>query len=234
MIKIEFPADRKDIAEAIGIALLSIAGRTVIAPSNPEKLRSSPVFESEDHNLGAGEVGNDQTQTVETATDQASSTETSAGATASGSTDTRVDPKGVNFNAEFCGEAQVPFYASGKNKGQWKKKKGVTEEAYNEWYKNAIPMATNSTPQQDDAPLDTSGAFGGQNQAADEKPMPKDCGEFMGWVSAQQAAGHLNQHDITDAYAKLGLQVTDLFPPNDAAKIEEHVRNLYACLGGLE
>lgn len=149
--------------------------------------------------------------------------------------DSRVDAKNVNFNADFCGEAQVPFYASGKNKNQWKKRKGVTEDEYNAWYANALTFVSTSVSTQEDEPVNTAGAFGNQSpNIIPTEPPPKDCGEFMGWVSKQQAAEILNQHDITDAYAKLGLQVTDLFPPNDANTVAKHVHSLFVELGGLE
>lgn len=245
MIKIEFPAENKLLAGAIGRALSEYASGGV------RKVERCTVEEAvslatdvpahmltNEEGSDAGETGNDPTRNAEAVTGQASSTGTSAGATASANTETRVDTNGVPFSDEFCGEAKVPFYASGPHKGQWKKRKGVSEEDYNSWYANALTAAGNNpAATKEDTPLDTAGAFGNNQNAATDQvkaAAPKDCGEFMGWVSGQQAAGLLNQIDITDAYATLNLQVTDLFPPNDAATISRNVANLYAVLGGLE
>lgn len=238
MIKIEFPADRLDIAAEFSKALSALGGRSgsiindLVSPSPAQEddgPNQNTDVEPEDDGLNNEGDAIDNTSGPE-AGDRRAADEIPFKDYPAANANTRVDTKGVAFNTEFCGEAAVPFYASGKNKGQWKKKKGVTEEAYGAWYLSATPAATSS----DAAPLDTAGAFGGQQPATDKKPIPKDCGEFMGWVSAQQAAGQLNPIDITDAYGKLNLAVADLFSPTSAAKIEEHVRNLYAMLGGLE
>ena len=143
----------------------------------------------------------------------------------------RKDTKGVIFDPEFCGEATEPFYGSGKRGGQWKKKRGaVTEEAYDEWYAAQVARIAAGNDAGDDKPIDTSGAFGGGDDQLAGDPAPEDCGAFMGWVSAKQAAGLLTQDDIGAAYSQAGVQVTDLFPPNDEATVKQNVAELYDIL----
>jgi len=239
MIKLEFPADRLDIAAEFGRALTALGQRSRTTVN--DLTEKSPAQDE-----GAVQVAlipASEALTLDDAIDNTSGVQSGGRGAAAMSMadivkqDTRVDTKNVNFNAAFCGEAKVPFYASGKTKGQWKKLKGVTEEDYEAWYAEQLAgVSHTSAGAQNDAPLDTAGAFGDnsqQNQTT-SKPIPKDCGEFMGWVSNQQAGGHLNQIDITEAYAKLKLQVTDLFPPNTPEVIAGHVKNLFAVLGGLE
>ncbi len=224
MIKIEFPANNKKLAGVLGRALseYSESGNT------RKDDFGATITERENEGDAVNNTSELESEVEQALKDKAGVEGFSA------NPDSRVDNNGVSFNAEFCGEAKEPFYASGKNKGQWKKRKGVEEIDYNQWYLDVSKIIDTKPDTRQTDTLDTSGAFGGQKQATEDKQVPKDCGEFMGWVSAQQAAGHLNQHDITDAYAKLKLQVTDLFPPNDSATVGERVRNLHAMLGGLE
>ncbi len=149
---------------------------------------------------------------------------------------TEVDTHGVPFNDKFCGKAAVPFYGSGKRKGQWKKRKGVSDEDYDSWYSGcgAAVLANEAAAEaKQDTPVDTAGAFGGTSAPAETAPandVPTDCGTFMGWVAAQQAAGRLTQHQVSAVYAQLNLQVTSLFPPNTPDVIALNVANLYAVL----
>ena len=144
-------------------------------------------------------------------------------------TSNEVDEKGVVFDAKFCGKAAIPFYGTGKRKGQWKKLRGVTDEAYDAWY-TSQPKAEVTNTAEDDEPVNTAGAFSADTTAAPDSNAPTDCGSFMGWVSAKQAAELLTQDDIGQAYLKVGVAVTDLFPPNDPATIEKHVTALYVML----
>lgn len=240
MIKIEFPAENKLLAGAIGRALSEYASGEVQKVERCTVEEAVSMATDVPAHMLTNEEGSDAV---------GNTSRHDAGGRSSVSTtahedqhkpdpNARVDTNGVPFSDEFCGEAKVPFYASGPHKGQWKKRKGVSEEDYNSWYANALTAAGNNpAATKEDTPLDTAGAFGNNQNAATDQvkaAAPKDCGEFMGWVSGQQAAGLLNQIDITDAYATLNLQVTDLFPPNDAATISRNVANLYAVLGGLE
>jgi hypothetical protein len=147
-------------------------------------------------------------------------------------TETRVDTLGVVFDPEYCGEATEPFYTSSKRAGQWKKRRGITDDAYDGWYAGRVSIlgATDDTGEGKEPELDTGPAFGGGVKEPAGEPIPQDCGAFMGWVSAQQAAGKLSQQDIGNAYAQAGVQVTDLFPPNDAATVQSHVAKLYQLL----
>jgi len=94
-----------------------------------------------------------------------------------------LDTKGVGKHADYCGNAKVPFNATGKKKGQWKKRQGVTEEAYDEWYALSLAAigsgsgeqkpeintdnAFNGNGDQDRSPeINTDAAFGQQQQSA--------------------------------------------------------------------
>lgn len=144
--------------------------------------------------------------------------------------DTRVDANGVGFNATFCGNAAKPFYGSGKRSGQWKRRQGADEGVYDTWYAEQLALVASENPGvAEDEPINTAGAFGGEQQAASD-PIPEDCGAFMGWVSAKQAAGLLTQGDIGEAYSQAGIQVTDLFPPNDEGTVKRNVGVLYQTL----
>jgi len=155
-------------------------------------------------------------------------------------TNARKDTLGVVFCPNHCGEATDPFYSSGKRAGQWKKKRGVTDEVYDAWYTeqiNAIATAGAASlgATGKDDPINTGEAFGGGTDQTGHgepagDPAPEDCGAFMGWVSAKQAAELLTQEDIGNAYAQAGVQVTDLFPPNDEATVKQNVTNLYQIL----
>lgn len=228
MIKIEFPSDNKPLAGAIGRALCEYSG-----------VKDLPSVESEEkpaiRRIDDGKAGS-QNEGEEAGNEPAKDATATAGSTqekSKNSATAAVDTKGVEFDATYCGKAKEPFYASGTNKGQWKKRKGVTDEEYSAWYAEQLANVAPTGETKEDAPLDTSAAFGSQEKTA-EVEVPKDCGAFMGWISGQQAANHLNQHDITDAYAKLGLQVTDLFPPNNPNQISARIYDLFKELGGLE
>lgn len=151
--------------------------------------------------------------------------------------DARVDTKGVAFNADFCGNAAEPFYGTGPRAGQWKKRKGVDDAAYDKWYEDALaPAGTLTETSEDDdtpPPVNTGAAFGSPAPATGGapagKPAPQTAGEFMAWVSEKQAGGSLSQAQIQAAYGMAGVQVADLFTP-DAAAVATHVGNLYAIL----
>lgn len=147
--------------------------------------------------------------------------------------DTRKDPQGVIFDPEFCGEATEPFYGSGKRAGQWKKKRGVGEAEYDAWYATQLAALAAGNTASEDEQINTAGAFGGGGEDSSQPagdPAPEDCGAFMGWVSAKQAAGLLTQDDIGDAYVQASVQVTDLFPPNDEDTVKQNVATLYQIL----
>lgn len=140
------------------------------------------------------------------------------------------DQHGVAFNVHYCGEAQDPFYSSGKRSGQWKKKRGVSDKDYDDWYAEELAELRGEESHQP-GPVNTAGAFGnGQAQQQNQAAAPQDTGEFMGWVSEKQAGGLITQDDIQQAYNQAGVQVTDLFPPNDPQTIAGRIRQLYDLL----
>lgn len=218
MIKIEFPADRMDIAAAIGLALSSLGASDVHAAGED----IGPAYEEyAGEELGGASSVAEEIGKVPGGGDKQINADTA-----------RVDHNNVVFNEEFCGKAAKPFYASGAREGQWKKRQGVSDKAYDDWYAAARPADdTNGQDSAGDAPIDTAGAFGNGSTTTGAAPMvPKDCGSFMGWVSAKQAGGLLTQNSIGDAYAQAELQITDLFPPNDSETVAQHIAVLYGIL----
>lgn len=158
-----------------------------------------------------------------------STEETQAPAGNTGATAGQVDLNGVGFNGDFCGVSKDPFYGSGKRKGRWKKRRGITDDAYDAWYESQRDADTGQAAKDDDS-VNTAGAFGGADDTQAAATAPTDCGSFMGWVSNKQAAGLLTQEDVGEAYVQAGVQITDLFPPNDANTVAQHVNTLYTIL----
>lgn len=201
MIKIEFPADRADLARAFGAALLSIGGEEK-APKSLAEESTPPPLEAE------------PTGTAPTAESEPSApSETNAAAEA--------DSNGVPFNPAFCGRAAEPFYATGKMAGQWKKRKGVDQSEYDAWYARQL---SEPEPEQ----VNASTAF--KAPAVEQEPVPADAGELMVWVSNKQQAGVLTQDQFDAAFAAAGIGMQDLFGPNSAtavpavfAELKKHV-----------
>lgn len=217
MIKIEFPADRPDIARAVSDALRTI-GRTWLAETDAQpaseidavKPDAQPgpecIEKSEDTPSGVNAAGAFGTAPP-AETDSASPSASSA----------RVDERGVPFDAAYCGTAEKPFYASGKMAGQWKKLRGVDQAAYDRWYAGELEQLGPPTAT---ATVNPGAAFGASQPAADE-PTPKDAGELMLWVSEQQAAGLLTQDDVNDAYRVTGVSTASLFGPNASRSVAD-------------
>ena len=87
--------------------------------------------------MPAGTVETVKTAPAGTPVDSGAADTTTSATTQTAAADSSpdgVDHNGVEKNAEFCGNAASPFYGSGKRKGQWKKRQGVADEAYDEWY----------------------------------------------------------------------------------------------------
>lgn len=288
-IKIEFPADRKDIALALGQALMAIGnGAQATAsnvaqfaeaverhmPAHKEAKRVGPFYwvhhESESygiadtfeemnnimhtdfveqvdpaeyHRLVAEWTGDEGPKnSAQSATETTGSGEASAGAGGAsqtgkaGGADAPLDEKGVAFNADFCGKAAVPFYGSGKKKGQWKKRQGVEEEAYDEWYAGELlgakiveddrPSATETTSDSNLA----AKAFGNQQAAATGENVPQNAGDLMKWISEQQAAGKVNPQQVTDAYRALQLPFDAIMNP--AHPVAQNCAAIYNYLKG--
>lgn len=252
MIKIEFPADRTDIALAIGQALVAIGqGKALVNSPAPTTAAEVPAGAVEQHvatpapedvaretgptvdeqavaDLEAEEVPNDSTA------DQSVTQEQKAAAAHAASDGARVDEKGVPFNPEFCGKAAIPFYGSGKKKGQWKKRQGVDEQAYDDWYADALFSGKIEEEPEEQATETTSdsnvaaNAFGNQTATTDEN-VPQDAGQLMKWVSEQQAAGNITQQQVTDAYTALQLPFDAVMNPaypvaDNCAAIYNHLK----------
>jgi hypothetical protein len=61
-------------------------------------------------------------------------------------------------------------------------------------------------------------------------PVPTECGQLMAYIAERQAVGLLKREQITEAYAKSGVSVTDILPPNDPETIKERVFLVYSAL----
>lgn len=206
MIEIKFPADNKALALAIGQALTTYAGGIVATTTAPEALTTRPAGKTPE--LGAP-YEEPETPKDESPSDLAATQEQPAA-----SAPAEVDEKGVPFNANFCGKAAKPFYSSGKRQGQWKKRQGVDEGAYDDWY--ASELAKAAPPEKAEAPeVDAAAAFGKKTEAP---AGPKDFGEFMAWFSEQQAAGNYEAEHMEKACQELGLTTLDLV--SDPAKVK--------------
>lgn len=286
MIKIEFPADRKDIALAIGKALTEIGQGAVTAAAAVDSFSKvaepeGPFYwlhhESESYGIAAtwdeleglqqsdplvGAVSKDaydkwvaewskqedagkqaaqEAPNADSTSQAATQEQKAAGASQTapaGGADVQVDEKGVPFNAELCGKAAIPFYGSGKKKGQWKKRQGVDEDAYDEWYAEALLGAKVEEEPEDTAQTETTSdgniaasmfaASDAQNAAAGED-VPQDAGQLMKWVSEQQAAGNITQQQVTDAYTALQLPFDAVMNPaypvaDNCAAIYNHLK----------
>ena len=234
MFKLEFPAENKSLAAAIGRALLEYGTgaigaelRTVVVPFD------KPLVEET-----AAEVQDVETAVTETAlsvneaavADVGKSTQSTAehgvGA-AQGATDVKVDSHGVPFDSDYCANAADPFYKTGKTAGQWKKKKGVDQDEYDDWYAAAKPAAGTSTSTAADTAIDTTAAFSGQQQAATNTGVPADAGAFMVWVSEMTTAGHFTQADVTSAYGVVGIGAADIFQGGNEA---QNIASLHGVL----
>lgn len=249
-ISIHVETDDRDLAERIGRALNGNLTETVEGAPRPfvGEHNGGPdcTPPCDDQGCPAHYAGESHPQTAghaETTAGAAHTADTPAGAhgaadQGANSSNARRDQHGVAFNEHYCGEAQDPFYSSGKRSGQWKKKRGVSDNDYDDWYAEELAAVRGGQSGADDehhpAAVNTAGAFGGggqqQHQQQQTASGPKDTGEFMGWVSEKQAAGLLTQQDIQDAYNQTGLQVPDLFPPNDPQTVAGNVQRLYDLL----
>ncbi len=206
MFKIEFDPSNTKLAAAIGRALTEYAA----ADPKPAAVVTEP----------AGEKAS--TAAVETVTEPASTIDHVAEATVAGAEDLdgsaatnapadagNVDEKGVTKDDDYCATAKVPFYGTGKRKGQWKKRQGVDEDEYDEWYESQLAKVAPTTAEE--TKVDTAAAFGAKDTNA-----PADGGQFMAWLSEQQNAGTVTQADVDAAYYSTGVQVPDLFDPSKA------------------
>lgn len=204
MIKIEFPAHEKEIALAIGKALIEI-GQCGTGPDSYISGDEASAYATE--------------RLAELSRADKETDEPCFSSNAPDASDIRTDEKAVPFDAEFCGNAAKPFYETGPREGQWKKRKGVGDSYYDEWYaeewvKVAPPASTVGTTdtEVEKAKIDVGAALG--NQQATTQPqaeVPANGGELMQWVSEKQTAGLLTPADVQAAYTALGIDVPALF-----------------------
>lgn len=238
MLKIEFDASNKALAAAIGAALFQYGDVAISATVEETKeAKSAPEksFIEKVHDIvektGETTVKVSDADTGEVLAEETVDTAAAFSNEKEPANDGPVDELGTPHEKKYCGpvDAAVPFYASGPNKGQWKRKRGVDESAYNEWYASAVPIEGEDEPQGEET-VDTSAAFGGQVKQETQPSndgAPATAGELMKYISERQAGGTLDQPTVTQAYTDTGVQLNDLF---DASKEADAVAKLYACL----
>jgi len=236
MIKLEFPADRTDIALALSSALWRI-GKRGEKPGRSEHITDTDYPEppaAEEHITDADypPVGVTTPEQPALPADVAGVPEPPrvGEAVADDLPDpAQIDHHGVPFDPEFCSSAKQPFYESGPMQGQWKKKRGIDEHVYTAWHgSHSADAPAGEAPAPD---TDTAAAFSADAPPPSPAPgAPQTFGDLMAWVSAQTAAGHLSPENITAAWETAGLSMIDLVPPNDDATITERVAKLYAVL----
>ena len=115
------------------------------------------------------------------------------------------------------------------NSKGWKKKRGVSDEAYDAWYGGARLDAAAGTAE-GEGQVDTAGAFGSEDGAAETAAVPTNCGELMVWVSEQITAGKFTHDDVTAAYAANNITVQDIIPPHSDEVVAERIAVLHAAL----
>lgn len=247
-IKIEFPAEDKVAAAAFSTALATIAGDQIVAVPAVQEHAHPQEAEAETTGAAAPSLFDEQQEqeeepgkSAEPAATETTQTTDTAEAAASAGNDAPRDTKGVPFDSHFCGQAKEPYYGSGKRAGQWKKRKGVDDAAYDTWYAEELAKLAPPAGQQEDAPVNTAGAFAPTPAAGSATPpppaasdAPKDTGSFMGWVSEKQAAGALTQDQVNAAWAEAGVEMADLFnkaPEEVAANIKKVYDVLAAKVG---
>ena len=217
MIKIEFPADRKDIALAISKALAEIGGGAVSAATAvtamAEVVKDVPTLD---------EAAVADTQTAEKYGDPWEEEEDAADQPASSGDASRTDPKGVPYNPQMCANAAKPFYASGKYKDQWKKKggeSGPTQEEYDAWYAGELLKVTTPTTATatQETQIDPSTVWQAPT-AADQPKVPANAGELFAWIAEMQTANRITQAQVDAAWQANNLNVGQMFAADPATQ----------------
>lgn len=237
MIKIEFPAEDKVAAAAFSTALATIAG-TVPAVQEHTDQQDAPGASTTAVDDSEQEHEEEPGKSAELAATETTQTTGTAEAAASAGNDAPRDTKGVPFDSNFCGQAKDPYYGSGKRAGQWKKRKGVDDGAYDSWYAGQLAKIDEFSDEEEQ-PVNTAGAFAPATGAASPPPpaasnAPQDTGSFMGWVSEKQASGALTQEQVNAAWTEAGVEIGDLFnkaPEEVAANIKKVYDVLVAKVG---
>jgi len=202
--KIEFPADRTDIALAVA-SMLQTIGSGETAPA----LASRIVPGADDEETGGvadlkGSMFPDGGEAEE---------ETEA----TGGIGDDIDDHDTLFDKKMCGLAKEPFYKSGPRKGQWKKQKSVAMEDYDAWYGTAPKGKPAAKPTEK---AETAGAFTKDKDAGKKGPsIPQTFNELILWVSEQQANEDLDQDDVNEAYETCEVTVADLIKAKEGHSV---------------
>ena len=251
MIRIEFPSDNKRLAGLLGAALWQyangldlrsagesydgsdaapnqLAGKEEEASLNNARITAAceGIAKFQDVLEKVKAIDPAKTETApEAIAESADEVDVSAARVDGGSLS--LDRHGVAFNPDFCANAADPFYNTGPREGQWKKRRGLDDAAYDAWYSSqrtpTAPVATE---------FDAGAAFGAPAAEQVATDAPTDGAGFMVWVSEMLAAGRLKQADINDAWQALRLTPQDIFPPKGPEDVQRNVANLYNALAG--
>lgn len=237
MIRIEFPADRPDIARAFGQALLEIskyerpqrepyqpAAKPVEIQSTLEETTPAPLDVTV---TVAGQV-------IEPQPDPGY-LQDNEGVTPAADV-LQYDTKGVPFNRDLCAISKEPFYSSGPRAGQWKKRKGVGEDRYENWYRDAQSQLTTAPNAMAHANSSTAAqvfAKGTGATAPTETAAPPPTagpGHLFKWLTGLQTSGQITREGVDASWRKAGLTMTDLLPPTTPAAIEQNLVALYRAI----
>jgi len=237
IIKIEFPADRPDIAKVLGAALITLSEIGAKTVGKVQELGEGYAGAAEtvkdiQHEPALGSAVSQDAGSDDNGMFTEPELEESQRLMDAANTDT----KGVPFNEEFCGKAAKPFYASGKRVGQWKKRQGVDDLVYDSWYAAELAKAPTTSSTTENT-VNTASAFGNQAQGQQQQSIaeptaPHDAGTLMAWVSEMQAASRITQQQVNEAYQQAGVTMTDVFPgPNKTeVTIAQAVQAVHAIL----
>lgn len=238
-IKLEIPDDNVKAMREFGVALINLSQDTrgIVAPLGPLKGAVSDSDPSDDADPSLPGATDKVEASIIDSSDSGDNpngfTQEELKESEHNMETSQLDTKQVPFNPEFCSKAADPFYKSGPRQGQWKKKKGISDEAYDGWYASALPNASSGVHITGEQTVDTAGAFGGaQAQQQPDVQIPTEPGPFMAWVSEMQTAGHITQADIDSAYAHCGFMMGDIFPNqnNTAEMVAQRIGELYRVL----
>lgn len=210
-IKLEFPANDKRAAKAFGRALLELCGASYELPG---ELAETVSNEQEPGPLPPPAT-NEQPDGV--------------------------DHNGVPFNGEYCGKSKDPFYSNGPQAGQWKKRRGLEQSAYDAWYVDELAKLQGDTPAETEKEdVNTASAFGGPPQPpadnVNQSSGPDSFPPFIQWHSEQVNAGRVTNDTLNEAYEAVGIVMTDLFPPTPPEQIAVHIDKVvhYLVAAGAE
>lgn len=211
----------------------------------PPKSSIEQAAESMKDPLGGGKVttyseSKGETKPITVTEEKPDTAKAFKGEEAPASDNAELDERGVAFNEEYCGRAAEPFYTSGTRQGQWKKRRGLDQKAYDAWYTGELlklkPTAAEqpaAKPEAQATPETTKAAFSGTDSTPPTPPAgddtdhdePTSAGELMGWVAEMQAAERLDQDGIDRAYNDSGFTPGDLFSGKEGA-----VKGLYDAM----